>query len=1117
MSRFSNTLGADVKKLLIANRAEIAIRVARAAAELGVPTLAVAPDDDAACLHTRQADDFVRLEGRGVRAYLDVAQLVSIAAREGCDAVHPGYGFLSESPAFAEACENAGLVFVGPNASQLGALGDKLAARGRARELGIPVLPGTNEPTSPGQAKAMLEQHGGVRFMVKAVGGGGGRGLAVVAAASDVDAAFERCAKEAQAYFGSPALYVERLVERARHLEVQIIGDGTGAVVDLGERECTLQRKHQKIVELAPSPGLADGVRDAIALAARRMAGSIDYRSLGTFEFLLDEDTGEVFFIEANPRLQVEHTVTEAVTGVDLVQTQLRIASGARLADLGLEASPAPRGHAIQLRINTETLTDEGDPRPSGGTLAAFAAPTGPGVRVDTHAFAGYATSPSFDSLLAKVIVSTPGDFAAAVAKARRALAELRVEGVKTNAPFLSALLADEAVAANEVDTRYIARHAARLNATLAEPETAAGAGDLAGVRVDATDPLAVLKHGVANRAERGPESADVPGAVRAPLQGTIVSLAVEPGDAVAAGAPLLVMEAMKMEHVIAAAESGTVREIRVGVGDAVYAGATLAVVEPGEVEASSVAAAEVVDPDAIRPDLQEAIDAHAHGLDENRPAATEKRHAKGHRTARENVADLVDPGSFREYGALTVAAQRRRRDLDDLRANTPGDGMVAGIATINGDLFEGHAARAVVMAYDYSVLAGTQGLFNHLKKDRMLEIARDQRLPVVLYGEGGGGRPGDTDGMGGSGLSCLAFQLMGELSGLVPLVGITNGYCFAGNAVLIGTCDVVIATEGSNIGVGGPAMIEGGGLGVFHPSDVGPMNVQVPNGVVDIAVRDEAEATAVAKKYLAFFQGRTPPGPAPDQRLLRSAIPENRLRIYDVRRVIDTLADEGSVLEIRRHFGHGMVTSLARIEGRPIGIVANDPHHLAGAIDRDGADKAARFMQLCDAFDIPLLFLCDTPGIMVGPESEKEATVRHAARMFVTSTSLTVPFFMIVLRKGYGLGAQAMAGGSFKNPMFAVSWPTGEFGGMGLEGAVKLGYRKELEAETDPAARQALYEKMVARMYDVGKAVNYAPFFEIDDVIDPAESRAWILAGLASAPPPPPREGKKRPCIDTW
>jgi acetyl/propionyl-CoA carboxylase alpha subunit len=1111
-------MGVDMRKLLIANRAEIAIRIGRAAAELSIQTLAVAPRDDEACLHTRHSDGFRRLDGRGVAAYLDVAQIVSIAQQEGCDAIHPGYGFLSENADFAEACETAGLVFVGPTPSQLALLGDKLAARRRALDLGVPILPGTTEPTSPARARAMLEDHGaGARLMVKAAAGGGGRGMRTVDASSDVEAEFEACAKEAKAYFGSSDLYVERLVEKARHIEVQILGDGVGGVVDLGERECTLQRQNQKIVEQAPSWGLDPRVRGSIVDAARRLAASVDYRSLGTFEFLLDVDSGEAFFIESNPRLQVEHTVTELVTGVDLVQAQLRIASGESLEDIGLAESPAPKGHAIQLRINAETLTDQGAALPASGTLGRFATPTGPGVRVDTHAYAGYTTNPHFDSLLAKVVVHTPGDHAAAVAKARRALDELHIDGVRTNAPFLTALLCDAAVVANDVDTRYIPRHVARLNEALAGGEATGASNALAGARVDTGDPLAVLKHGEVRPPGSRAPGPEVPGALRAPIQGTVVSIDVASGDRIAAGSPVLVMEAMKMEHVIAASESGTVREIRVGLGDAVYEGATLVVIEPGCVDASATSAARAVDLDEIRPDLQEAIGAHAFGRDENRTAATEKRHAKGHRTARENIADLIDPGSLREYGPLALAAQRRRRDLDDLRQNTPGDGMVAGIASINGQLFEGHAAQAVVLAYDYSVLAGTQGLYNHLKKDRMLEIAKQQRLPVVLYGEGGGGRPGDTDGPGGSGLGCLAFQYMAELSGLVPLVGITNGYCFAGNAVLIGTCDVVIATEGSNIGVGGPAMIEGGGLGVFHPSEVGPMDVQVPNGVVDIAVRDEAEATAVARKYLAFFQGRTDPGAVPDQRLLRSAIPENRLRIYDVRRVIETLADEDSILEIRRHFGHGVVTSLARIEGHPIGIVANNPHHLAGAIDRDGADKASRFMQLCDAFDIPLLFLCDTPGIMVGPESEKEATVRHAARMFVISTSVTVPFFMIVMRKGYGLGAQAMAGGSFKNPMFSVSWPTGEFGGMGLEGAVKLGYRKELEAEPDPARRQALYEKMVRRMYEVGKAVNYAPFFEIDDVIDPATSRDWILAGLASAPPPAPREGKKRPCVDTW
>ncbi|MDD9369960.1 MAG: carboxyl transferase domain-containing protein, partial [Acidimicrobiales bacterium] len=396
------------------------------------------------------------------------------------------------------------------------------------------------------------------------------------------------------------------------------------------------------------------------------------------------------------------------------------------------------------------------------------------------------------------------------------------------------------------------------------------------------------------------------------------------------------------------------------------------------------------------------------------------------------------------------------------------------------------------------------------------------QRLPVVFFAEGGGGRPGDTDAPGVSGLDTEAFHLWGRLSGLVPRVGITTGRCFAGNAAILGSSDVVIATRGSNIGMGGPAMIEGGGLGVFAPEDVGPVDVQVANGVVDVLVADEAEAVAVARRYLSYFAG-PPAHPkdgdwiCADQTGLRDLIPENRRRVYDVRAVIGSLADTGSVLELRAGFGPGMITALVKVEGRPLGVVANNPAHLAGAIDSDGADKAARFLQLCDAFDVPLLFLCDTPGIMVGPAAEETALVRHASRLFVTGASLTVPFGTIILRKGYGLGAQAMAGGSFKAPLFCVAWPTGEVGGMGLEGAVRLGYRKELAAIDDDTEREEAFQRMVDAAYEHGKALNSASHFEIDDVIDPADSRRWITTMLASAPPPEPRPGKKRPVVDTW
>ena len=592
-------------------------------------------------------------------------------------------------------------------------------------------------------------------------------------------------------------------------------------------------------------------------------------------------------------------------------------------------------------------------------------------------------------------------------------------------------------------------------------------------------------------------------------MQGTIVTVDVAPGDHVHIGQPLLVIESMKMEHVITAEDAGVVRGIEVAVGQTVQPGDALVLVDEAEVAAPAPAQAEVPST-AARHDLAEVVERHAIGMDERRPDAVARRRKTGQRTTRENIEDLLDPGSFVEYGPLVIAAQRRRRELDDLIARTPADGLVAGIGTVNG-------GRVIVMSYDYTVLAGTQGLQNHRKKDRLFELAERLRLPVVFFTEGGGGRPGDTDGSGVSGLDCLAFALWGGLSGLVPLIGVNSGRCFAGNAALLGCCDVVIATENSNIGMGGPAMIEGGGLGVYAPEDVGPMSVQVPNGVVDVAVADEAAAVAAARQYLSYFQGPSSSWECADQSALRSVVPENRLRAYDVRAAVLGLADTGSVLELRRHFGLGMVTALVRIEGRPVGLIANNPSHLGGAIDADGADKAARFMQLCDAFDLPVLFLCDTPGIMVGPDAEKTALVRHVSRMFVTGASLTVPFMTIVLRKGYGLGAQAMAGGSFKAPVFCVAWPTGEFGGMGLEGAVRLGFRKELEAVEDPGERQRLFEEMVARMYEHGKALNTSTYFEIDDVIDPADSRRWITAALESAPPPPPRAGKKRPMIDTW
>jgi len=599
------------------------------------------------------------------------------------------------------------------------------------------------------------------------------------------------------------------------------------------------------------------------------------------------------------------------------------------------------------------------------------------------------------------------------------------------------------------------------------------------------------------------------------------VALLVGAGDPVRAGGVVALVESMKMHHEVLAPVDGVVDAVVAVEGSMLSPGDVVVTLGPPIAAAAGdalppvdVSSASSLPKGLDRPDLAEVIDRHESGLDAARPDAVEKRRRRNRRTARENVADLVDEGSFIEYGPLVIAAQRRRRDVADLIAKTPADGLVGGIGDINGHLFaDARTRKAIAVSYDYTVLAGTQGTQNHRKKDRLFELAEQLRIPLVFFTEGGGGRPGDTDGIGVSGLDCLAFLWFAQLSGTVPLIGVNAGYCFAGNAAILGCCDIVIATEDSNIGMGGPAMIEGGGLGVFEPTEIGPIEVQRANGVVDIVAVDEAEATMFAKRCVGYFQGTTAEWEAPDQTALRDVVPLDRLRAYDIRTVINGLFDIGSMTELRRDFGLGMVTAFARLEGRPVGVVANNPHHLAGAIDSDGADKAARFMQLCDAHGLPIITLCDTPGMMVGPDIEASALVRHCSRLFVTGANVSVPMITIVTRKAYGLGAQAMMGGSTKAPLACLSWPTGEFGGMGLEGAVRLGYSKELAAVASDAERDALFIEMVDRMYEHGKALSVATHFEIDDVIDPADSRRWLSTLLAAAPP----ARGDRPNIDTW
>lgn len=1088
-------------KLLIANRGEIAIRIAQAAFEQNIVSVAVYSKDDAQSLHTRKCDQALPLAGVGPSAYLDSAQIIAIAQQTNCTMIHAGYGFLSENGRFAQACLDAGLIFVGPTPQTLDLFGDKATARTFAQSANVPLIEGLNNPTIEEAEAFFTSLPNGSAIVVKAVAGGGGRGMRIVADVEALAEAWQVCQNEANLAFGNGALYVERYLPIARHVEIQIVGDGTGTVVPLGERECSLQRRHQKVVEIAPAPTMSAELRARLVETAVSLAKRASYKNLGTFEFLVEGNAltadANFYFIEANPRLQVEHTVTEEAFGLDLVQMQLHIANGRLLTDLNLDPHkpPQPSKMALQLRLNMETMTESGEVLPSVGQLRHFQLPSGVGVRVDTFGYAGYTPSPRFDSLLAKLICTVNEQaFEALRRKSARALAECRIDGVATNVPFLQALLQLEAVQAGQLHTRLIEQQLSAL--IKQQPQKA--------LFVEGKTAVSAPTH------QQTPAGLT---AVYAPMPGSIVHLDGVAGETVVQGQTLAVIEAMKMEAVLSAPQAGVIERVLAQVGDILSADQPLFFMAVSDQEETAVVESEIINLDAIRPDLQELFDRRAFLLDENRPEAVAKRHGRGQRTARENVADLCDDGTFLEIGSVVVAAQRSRRPLDELIKRTPADGLICGYGAVNGAHFSAEAAQCLVMAYDYSVLAGTQGVLNHKKMDRMLTLAGEGKRPLIIFAEGGGGRPGDVDYMGVAQLDVMTFTNYASLSGKIPLISIVSGYCFAGNAALAGCADVIIATENCSIGMGGPAMIEGGGLGQFHPKEVGPASFQSTNGVIDVLVKDEAEAVAVAKKYVSYFQGTRSDWTCADQRLLRRLIPENRRRMYDVRQVIETVADVDSVLELRPFFGTGIITALIRIEGQPLGLIANNPSHLGGAIDSDGADKMARFMQLCEAFGLPIVSLVDTPGIMVGPEAEQTGTVRHAARLFITGASLTVPFFAIVLRKGYGLGAQAMCAGSFHVPFFTLAWPTGEFGAMGLEGAVRLGFRKELEAERDEAARQALFEKMVAHVYKEGKAINTASFMELDEVIDPLETRQRIVAGLRTAK----RGGGKRPFIDSW
>lgn len=1051
--------------LIIANRGEVAVRVHRAAQSLGFETISIYSADDAGAMHQRITDRSVRVPGTGASAYLDASTIVRAAKEQGATLLHPGWGFLSEQPVLARLCADAGITFVGPSIQALEILGDKVRTRALAERLKVRMVTSTGPVGCEGAEDLLAQASPGQGIMLKAVAGGGGRGIRVVTQREQLASAYRDCAAEAANAFGDGRLFAEMYIPNSRHVEVQVIGDADGNVAVIGDRDCSVQRNWQKLIEIAPAPNLKDRVRRQLWDAARILACEVGYVGVGTFEFLVDASNGsdDWWFMEANPRLQVEHTITEEVTGIDIVQAQLNIARGSSLDSLSIsEGTTQARGVAIQSRVNAETMTSNGVV-PSSGRVTALTLPDGPGVRVDTGLAVGDLQSPRFDSLLAKVIVHEPTDgLGEAVRQARDAVAGLRVVGVETNQSLLLSILDDERLSAGDLSTRLLERH-------ISNPEAGRAAKN---IRVDDDGRVTVL----------------------AETAGVVMHINVDIGDEVSRGDDLVHVEVMKMHHVATAPASGLVAALPVALGEACGVGTPLVVLEPGSGGTPETSDSFQTVEHAGEILVQELTRRRQLTHDASRPDAVTETHARGRLTTREKIARLVEDGTFTEIGGLAVAARLWKETSEQLAQKTPADGVITGIGVVSTVERREDPGRCAVIAYDPSVLAGTQGLTGTQKVERLVDLASKSQLPVALMADGGGGRPGD-DAPGTSASPLRVFHMLGRLAGEVPIVGMVSGACFAGNAAILGCSHVIVATRGANIGMGGPVVVDAARLGNYTVADIGPAERLHEAGAVDILVDDDAQAVTEVRRTLGYLQGDVDEWDCVDQSRLRTVLPADRLRAYDVRDVINVMADTDSVQELKAAYGPTLLVAFARLEGIPVGLIANNPKFNAGAIDGLGAEKATWFLKLCDSFGLPVIFLCDTPGFAVGPDAEATGQLRHLSSFLVAGSQLTVPYVTVITRKAYGVGALAMYGGSLRAPWMNVAWPSAEVGSMPPEAIVRLSAGRELDSISEEHERLAEFGRRVQDAKEKTDPIGAAARFRIDDVIDPMDTRTKIVA----------------------
>ena len=1119
----------SLKRVLIANRGEIAIRVARAAAGLGMDSVAVHAPEDALSLHTRVTTDVREIGAPGgdpVAAYLDADALIQVALASGCDCVHPGYGFLAENAAFAERCAAAGLTFVGPTPAALALFGDKLLARSLARSLDIPVVPGSSRPLAAAGEAEEIAATVGYPVMLKAAAGGGGRGMRVVESAAGMAEAFKRCRSEAEGAFGSGAVFVERLVARPRHIEVQVLGDAGGHVVHLGERDCSVQLRHQKVLETAPAAGLPEGLRERVLADAVALAQAGEYVNAGTIEFLVAPERDEHFFIEANARIQVEHTVTEEVTGVDLVETQFLLAAGASLASLGLAEAPAVSGkYAVQARVVAQ----------GAGTLDAYKEPSGRGIRVDACGYAGYAPPPQFDPLLAKVVCTSTSEasLASAMERTGRALAEFHIAGVPTNLAQLQAILADPDVRAGNARTSLLAE----------KPELLAAAEPANGGALALLQTRAPVRAGHGHDGARpGTAEADSPAlppleagpdhvSVACPLTGAVVAVEAAAGDALGAGDAVLVVSAMKMETVVSAPCDGVVAALQpLRAGDAVTAGQVVALLAPAD--GAGADAAQTTPRETWAPLLEDVAAMRSLALERLAPGSEDpgvvRQRSRGKLTCRERIELLLDTGSFREVGSVAGFASY---DEDGaVAAFTPAN-HVGGWGRIEG-------RSTIVCADDFTSRGGHADGAIGAKSGYLDRLALEMRVPSVrlLDGSSGGGsvaamvpqqtKEGESTaressgaikagrprvaGGGGSFLpGHLGSSMYTEQLCTVPVVNM-----LLGSVVGIGAAKAVLGhfsvmvRDIAQLFVAGPPVVQHAMGYDITKEDLGGWHIHCRNGSVDNLAETEEEAAAMTRRFLSYLPSsvyETPPvvppdrDDAPDRRdeELFTLVPRQRTTTFDMRRAIALMADRGSFFEVGPLWGTDQITGFARFNGYPLGILASDSQHAnGGALTADGCRKLTRHQDLCDLFHVPILNLVDNPGFAVGLEHEVAGTIRRGGEWMIAFAQVTVPIFTVLMRRSFGVAGNNYATPR-SQPSVRVAWPAADVGGIPPEGGIEAAYKRQLAEADDPAAFRA---ELMARIESARGPVGPLSRFQIEEMIDPRDTRQLVCEWVETA-----------------